>query len=669
MKIRTRQNYRINLVMLRKVSAGVFLSLLLPLILLGIVYGRLNAKIREQYYERSITHMQSSLRSMELLFDNMDQIAVYLGDNISVSDYYNIDRASIGKNLTAFLRTRQVLNSISVANSDVANIQLYSARSGTLIDFNTVSLFPERYYGNNFHLKDYSYLDFRSAYLQGDQYLGFSRGTVSGTRFNGEETALIYQIRHLGASLLSRNNRVLFYLPETRLLEMFRSLDNYDSCSLFLLNEKGDVILGHTGEAIAESAVPEILRLSPADSLSGYYNAQFGKVRTSISFCRSEKRGWLCVSVLPYQMILSATHTFRTSMVILLIVAALAGISMLILHGIRLVYPVFEVADVFRSGAEKTDLSQIAEKVRDLARSNEQLQEKISRQVSAVKAEAFLRLLTGEDLSDAEKLTALESLGIRKDADWYMILLFNANDIRIDTDLEAYGMQRVLLENLLKEQDTLEISDIFPIDIERSVLCLTADGLTLQDFQRRAEDMVSHVRKSMDMAEDISYSVGGDIVSTAVNLSGAFLHAQLALKIPQNIFGAHVIQWYERAKQFADLGSIGSEASEDAVSLQNRILIENIQNYIRDNYSNPQISLSLVGEAFYITEVYLSKLFKKATGENFSRFVESVRMKKAKELLEEGYKVSEIVRMVGYNSPQVFRRAWKRYYREEKESE
>ena len=48
---------------------------------------------------------------------------------------------------------------------------------------------------------------------------------------------------------------------------------------------------------------------------------------------------------------------------------------------------------------------------------------------------------------------------------------------------------------------------------------------------------------------------------------------------------------------------------------------------------------------------------------------ESVRMKKAKELLEEGYKVSEIVRMVGYNSPQVFRRAWKRYYREEKESE
>ena len=140
--------------------------------------------------------------------------------------------------------------------------------------------------------------------------------------------------------------------------------------------------------------------------------------------------------------------------------------------------------------------------------------------------------------------------------------------------------------------------------------------------------MVSHVRKSMDMAEDISYSVGGDIVSTAVNLSGAFLHAQLALKIPQNIFGAHVIQWYERAKQFADLGSIGSEASEDAVSLQNRILIENIQNYIRDNYSNPQISLSLVGEAFYITEVYLSKLFKKATGENFSRFVGSFLMRK-----------------------------------------
>ena len=66
-----------------------------------------------------------------------------------------------------------------------------------------------------------------------------------------------------------------------------------------------------------------------------------------------------------------------------------------------------------------------------------------------------------------------------------------------------------------------------------------------------------------------------------------------------------------------------------------------------------------------MTEVYLSKLFKKATGENFSRYVEGIRMNRAKELLDQGYKVMEVVEQVGYNSPQVFRRAWKRYFKEE----
>ena len=100
---------------------------------------------------------------------------------------------------------------------------------------------------------------------------------------------------------------------------------------------------------------------------------------------------------------------------------------------------------------------------------------------------------------------------------------------------------------------------------------------------------------------------------------------------------------------------------ENGISNQSRQLIEQVQKFIRENYSNPQLSLSMVGEEFYITEVYLSKLFKKVTGENFSKYVEAVRMVEAKRLLDEGRKVSEVVVLTGYNSPQVFRRAWKRY--------
>ena len=67
-------------------------------------------------------------------------------------------------------------------------------------------------------------------------------------------------------------------------------------------------------------------------------------------------------------------------------------------------------------------------------------------------------------------------------------------------------------------------------------------------------------------------------------------------------------------------------------------------------------------DEFYITEVYLSKLFKEGTGQNFSKYVENLRLEQAKILLSNGVLVNEVAQQVGYNSPQVFRRAWKRHY-------
>ncbi len=668
MKKRTHHRFRLNRAALRRASAGVLLSLLIPLVMLGVIYGQMNQKILTQFYDRSLTTLRSSLDSLRLIVDNLDQISVYLGDNAEIIQFYNVDRDEARNNLTAFLKAQQVLSSIGVANNDVVNIQLYSARSGTLIDFNTISLYTERYYGSSFLLNDYNREGFQKEYLEGEQYLGFSRKAVTGTRFRSPEMALIYQARHIGSNIRSRDNRVLFYLSEDHLLDLFQSLDDYENSSLFLLNDKGEVLLRHGGGDIPDDAVADVLQLAAHEQQNGYYNVDVDRVNTFVTCCTNAERGWTCAAALPYRQVLSATSVFRVSMIVLFIIVLLAGIMLLILHGARLANPVYEVADILRTGTERSDYPLIADKVRELAQSNELLQETIRQQVTAIKSEAFIRLLTGEDFSEEEKLNVLESLGIRKDADYYMILLINANDVRIDTDLEDLGMQRVLLDNFLKEQNTLEISDVFHVDIERSVLCLTADNIEKSEFQRRAEKTVAQARKSLGMGENTSYSVGGDIVDSAANLFKAFLHAQLALKTSQNIFGTHAIQWYERARQFADLGDTGLEAQEDTVSWQNRVLIENIKNYIQENYSNPQLSLHLVGEEFYITEVYLSKLFKKVTGENFSHYVEGIRMNRARELLEEGYKVTEVVQMVGYNSPQVFRRAWKRYFKEEEDS-
>ncbi len=92
-------------------------------------------------------------------------------------------------------------------------------------------------------------------------------------------------------------------------------------------------------------------------------------------------------------------------------------------------------------------------------------------------------------------------------------------------------------------------------------------------------------------------------------------------------------------------------------------LTAKFQAYVNKHFTDPQLSLTSVAEEFHITEPYLSRAFKQGTGENFSKYVERLRMEKARELISDGGKsLSEIALQVGYNSPQVFRRVYKKNF-------
>lgn len=99
--------------------------------------------------------------------------------------------------------------------------------------------------------------------------------------------------------------------------------------------------------------------------------------------------------------------------------------------------------------------------------------------------------------------------------------------------------------------------------------------------------------------------------------------------------------------------------------IQRNLLIEQIQQYILENYKNSNLGLSTISIQFRISEGYVSTLFKEHTQTNFTDYVESIRLTKACELLKESdHTIEEIALMVGYNSVHSFRRAFKRVYGE-----
>jgi AraC-like DNA-binding protein len=100
----------------------------------------------------------------------------------------------------------------------------------------------------------------------------------------------------------------------------------------------------------------------------------------------------------------------------------------------------------------------------------------------------------------------------------------------------------------------------------------------------------------------------------------------------------------------------------DTSSCSNQ-LITNIKEYINENYKDPSLCLTKISDQFSISESYFSYLFKEETGENFSSYLERIRMEQSLRLLKESdINVSLLYQEVGYNNSNTFRRVFKKTY-------
>lgn len=91
--------------------------------------------------------------------------------------------------------------------------------------------------------------------------------------------------------------------------------------------------------------------------------------------------------------------------------------------------------------------------------------------------------------------------------------------------------------------------------------------------------------------------------------------------------------------------------------------VEGAKNYVRDHYSEADLSLESVCKALGVSESYFSSIFKKETGEAFVSFLTGYRMEKAKDLLlltnDKNYIIGK---KVGYEDPNYFSYVFKKAF-------
>ena len=92
----------------------------------------------------------------------------------------------------------------------------------------------------------------------------------------------------------------------------------------------------------------------------------------------------------------------------------------------------------------------------------------------------------------------------------------------------------------------------------------------------------------------------------------------------------------------------------------NDVYVKKISEYIEANY-NKDISLVELANYVGFSSYYLSKLIKESLQINYITYLTSVRINKAKSLLEKGdLNISEIAYKVGYSEPKYFSNVFKK---------
>lgn len=143
------------------------------------------------------------------------------------------------------------------------------------------------------------------------------------------------------------------------------------------------------------------------------------------------------------------------------------------------------------------------------------------------------------------------------------------------------------------------------------------------------------------------------IDNSSCNISNIYTIQSLS-KLNSN---KHIIEYLNNMIDDVCKINLEGKANGKGNELKSKIL-----DYIDNNYSNPNLSLTLVAEYLGIHKVYLSTYFNEKIGCSFVEYVNRKRVEKSLYYLDkDNLIIAEIAKLSGFNSEATYRREFKKY--------
>lgn len=118
-----------------------------------------------------------------------------------------------------------------------------------------------------------------------------------------------------------------------------------------------------------------------------------------------------------------------------------------------------------------------------------------------------------------------------------------------------------------------------------------------------------------------------------------------------------------RRQELEQVEKSGCSTHYEFKSITKKYIVQNIMKYMEENYRE-KISLDQIANNMYLSSYYISKLFKSETGDTPINYLISLRMRKAREILDNNPEcsVQAVAAAVGYEDAYHFSKLFKKYY-------
>lgn len=224
----------------------------------------------------------------------------------------------------------------------------------------------------------------------------------------------------------------------------------------------------------------------------------------------------------------------------------------------------------------------------------------------------------------------------------------------------SYGKESIIYSNLL-------MPAIHHDDSYKELFVRVMNQLELNNFEEIEsclDQLFTSIKEDGDVTNDYVMALLSPLITRTYN------YLSVHLLSFSRILGDDHSSMYKLVSEQESLMELKRVLSEVYLKIiliqekqgKNLSIIDRSLQYIKDNYNDHNLDLTVLSTEMNISYSYLRKQIKEQTGLTYIEYINKYRIKKAKELLQQrDHTIKEISYLVGYNNDQSFNRYFKKY--------